>query len=52
MMLMMDRRPCRPVQAYLKYGVPQNQLKKTSLLVKVKPNLTYTHTLEQDKTIP
>ena len=29
-----------PPQAYLKYGVPQNHLKKTSLLVKVKHNLT------------
>ena len=32
-----------PPQAYLKYGVPQNHLKKTSLLVKVKHNLTASH---------
>ncbi|KAJ1287588.1 hypothetical protein BS78_02G021500 [Paspalum vaginatum] len=33
------------MQAYLKYGVPQNQVKKASLLVKVKPEPTDSHTI-------
>jgi hypothetical protein len=39
---------------YLKYGIPQNHLKKTSLLVKVKQNIhsVWKNLVEEGQTTP